>query len=171
MNEELKEKLKSVLADNGIDEGIQDKILVELEGEPKEEEPPVSDLPPVEEDKGTEALAQDEPLPEEGAVPPLEGEATEVPPELPPEVPPTDVPPVPVFDKEAYDHDMEELRKTNEALLARVDSLEEALRNAGVIEGEKKEQGFGFHKDNAPDKDPVEDGLDGFLARANRKSY
>lgn len=174
MNEELKEKLKSILADHGIDEGTTEQVLVELEEGKAEPKPEEQDQPIIQEENGTEEAIQDEPQPEEGEIPPVEETLPPVPPveEVPPEVPPVEEPPVEQPPLPDYDAKIEELKKTNEALLARVDSLEEALRKAGVIEGETEDEGeFGFHKDNAPAKEPIDDGLDDFFSRANKHSY
>ena len=155
MNEELKLKLKEALLGKGIEEGLIEEAFTEVE-EPKKE--PIEEKPEAE---AVEAEAlEDKPL-------------EDVPPE---EVPPMDVPPVdvppqePQFDHEAMQRDFDELRKTNEALIARVEALEEALKGAGVIEGEKAKP-IGSEKTSAPAKDPLDDGLTSFLTRANKFSY
>lgn len=151
MNEELKLKLKEALLGKGIEEGLIEEAFTEVE-EPKEEEP-------IEEKPEAEAVEaepiEDKPVEE---VPPVE--------EIPEEVPPQE----PQFDYEGMQRDFDELRKTNEALIARVEALEEALKGAGVIEGEKAKP-IGSEKTSAPAKDPLDDGLTSFLARANKFSY
>lgn len=169
MNEELKEKLKLVLKDHGIDEETTVDVLAELEAEPKGEgeEEAVDTV----QQEGEETAAPEEATtPEEGEVPTEEGQAVETPEPQPTEEqlpPPAE--PQPGFDPTAYDAKIEELQKANEGLISRIESLEDALRKAGVIEGDQK--GFGFAKEYAPDKDPSDDGLESFLMRANRKSY
>lgn len=145
MNEELKLKLKEALLGKGIEEGLIEEAFTEVE-EPKEE--PIQDKPEAE-------AVEAEPVEDK----PLE------------EVPPVEVPPQePQFDFEGMQRDFDELRKTNEALIARVEALEEALKGAGVIEGEKAKP-IGSEKTSAPAKDPLDDGLTSFLARANKFSY
>ena len=157
MSEELIEKLKSVLIEKGVDEGTSNEILAELDaGEaPIAEEPspaPENETEPVE-----EAVPIEAPNPEEVITGDGEGEVTEA------------VIPQPTFDFEGLQSKLDESNKTIEALLARVESLEEALKNANVIEGEVKP--VGFNKADAPDKEPIDDGLGDFLRRANRHSY
>lgn len=167
MNEELKEKLKIVLQGNGIDEETALKVLAELdtqEEEPKAEEEGQS----VNEGQAVidEAVAMEEPKGEE---------PNEVTPEEPtpapiPEEPPVEEPaPQPQVDFAEYETKLDEQNKTIEALLARVESLEEALKGAGVLEGEVKP--VGYHKPEAPDKDPIGDGLDDFFSRVNRRKF
>ena len=151
MNEELKLKLKEALLGKGIEEGLIEEAFTEVE-EPKEEEP-IEEKPEAE---AVEAEAlEDKPLEE---VPPVEEPPVEVPPQEP------------QFDYEGMLRDFDELKKTNEALIARVEALEEALKGAGVIEGEKAKP-IGSEKTSAPGKDPLDDGLTSFLARANKFSY
>lgn len=150
MQEELKLKLKEALLGKGIEEGLIEEAFTEVE-EPKEE--PIQEKPEAE---AVEAEAlEDKPLEE---VPPVE--------EPPAEIPPQE----PQFDYEGMQRDFDELRKTNEALIARVEALEEALKGAGVIEGEKAKP-IGSEKTSAPAKDPLDDGLTSFLTRANKFSY
>lgn len=170
MNEELKEKLKLVLKDHGIDEETTVDVLAELDAEPKGEGENGA-VETVQQEGGETAAPEEETTPEEGQVPTEEGQTVEPPAPQPTEEqlpPPTE--PQPGFDPTAYDAKIEELQKANEGLISRIESLEDALRKAGVIEGEKR--GFGFAKEYAPDKDPdADDGLESFLSRANRKSY
>lgn len=169
MNEELKEKLKLVLKDHGIDEETTVDVLAELDAEPKGEgeEEAVDTIP---QEDGQTPAPEEGTTPEEGQVPPEDGQVAEPPAPQPAEgqLPPPPEP-QPGFDPTAYDTKIEELQKANEGLISRIESLEDALRKAGVIEGDQK--GFGFAKEYAPDKDPADDGLESFLMRANRKSY
>ena len=168
---DLLEKLKAILAEKGIDEEIQTEILAELDGKPEEQ-------------------TEGEAVPSETEVQPTpEGEEGE-PKEETEVAPPVEEPPVPVeepaetLEEEALPEadplaelkgqlddvngKYEEAQKTIEALLARVDSLEEALRASGVIEGEKPVS-YGVDKPTAPANDPIDDGLDDFFRKANRK--
>ena len=167
MNEELKEKLKLVLQGNGIDEETALKVLAELdtqEEEPKAEEEGQS--APEGQAVIDEAVAMEEPKGEE---------PNEVTPEEPtpapiPEEPVVEEPaPQPQFDFADYENKLDEQNKTIEALLARVESLEEALKGAGVLEGQTSP--VGYHKPEARDKDPIGDGLDDFFSRVNRKKF
>lgn len=150
MNEELKLKLKEALLGKGIEEGLIEEAFTEVE-EPKEE--PIEDKPEAEAVE-TEPI-EDKPVEE---IPPVEEPPVEIPPQEP------------QFDFEGMQRDFDELRKTNEALIARVEALEEALKGAGVIEGEKAKP-IGSEKTSAPAKDPLDDGLASFLTRANKYSY
>ena len=167
MNEELKEKLKLVLQGNGIDEETALKVLAELdtqEEEPKAEEEGQS--APEGQAVKDEAVAMEEPKGEE---------PNEVTPEEPtpapiPEEPVVEEPaPQPQVDFADYENKLEEQNKTIEALLARVESLEEALKGAGVLEGQVSP--VGYHKPEARDKEPIGDGLDDFFSRVNRRKF
>ena len=168
MNERLEKKLKKILAKAGLDEDQIDGIVEEVEsavaeevvpeeGNPDEttEVPPVEDepvvtepapeevppeaaaeeVPPVEEVPPTDgniAAALDELAAQEGAVPP----ESEVPPEA---VPPQEV--IPQADPteiQKLSDDLAEAHKTIEGLVARIDSLEEALKASGVISNDSK---------------------------------
>ena len=167
MNEELKEKLKLVLQGNGIDEETALKVLAELdtqEEEPKAEEEGQS--APEEQAVTDEAVAMEEPKGEE----PNEVTPEETTPAPIPETQPVEeTTPQPQVDFADYDNKIEEQNKTIEALLARVESLEEALKGAGVLEGQVSP--VGYHKPEARDKEPIGDGLDDFFSRVNRKKF
>lgn len=167
MNEELKEKLKLVLQGNGIDEETALKVLAELdtqEEEPKAEEEGQS--APEGQAVKDEAVAMEEPKDEE----PNEVTPEETTPAPIPETQPVEeTTPQPQVDFADYDNKIEEQNKTIEALLARVESLEEALKGAGVLEGQVSP--VGYHKPEARDKEPIGDGLDDFFSRVNRKKF
>lgn len=167
MNEELKEKLKLVLQGNGIDEETALKVLAELdtqEEEPKAEEEGQS--APEGQAVKDEAVAMEEPKDEE----PNEVTPEETTPAPIPETQPVEeTTPQPQVDFADYDNKLEEQNKTIEALLARVESLEEALKGAGVLEGQVSP--VGYHKPEARDKEPIGDGLDDFFSRVNRKKF
>lgn len=184
---ELIEKLKSILEEKGVDEETAKAILAELEeaeDKPEEESPAV----PLEGEPEGEAIDQEAQEPEEGDAPAIEaeakpeGEEAPIPEPLPegtaditaevaaepiPEPEPAPIP-QPDPEKEQLRTDLDELKKANEGLLARVDSLEEALRSAGVIEGEKPEK-VGFTNPGAPANDPDDTDFSEFLRMANRK--
>lgn len=156
-NERLARKLAKLLVKVGLNEDkaaeIVDEVAVELaeEGSPEVNDPvppegdPIPPIPPEEEPSGDPippepgpAPIEEEPEPEGEPVPPLppEGAIPQEPtPELPPEVP---QPPIPTIDPsivEGLKGELEEQKKANEGLLARVDSLEQALKAAGILEG------------------------------------
>lgn len=170
MFEKLKEKLKEIFADKGIDEETQEEVLAEVDKVEEQPKPEDESQPEVLEENAVEAeqveeMPKEEPevaLPEEA---PAEPVVEEIPQELPQEMP------QPSFDFEGLKADLDETKKTNDALLARIESLEEALRSAGVIEGEKPQKPYGVDKPSAPGKDPLDDGLDDFFRKANRKSF
>lgn len=168
MNEELKEKLKLVLQGNGIDEETALKVLAELdtqEEEPKAEEEGQSE--PEEQAVKDEAVAMEEPKGEEpNEVTPEETTPAPIPEE---QQPVEETTPQPQVDFADYENKLEEQNKTIEALLARVESLEEALKGAGVLEGQVSP--VGYHKPEARDKEPIGDGLDDFFSRVNRKKF
>lgn len=173
MFEKLKEKLKKIFAEKGIDEGTTEEVLVELDREEEEPKPEEQEPAPIQEENAVEADKVEEmPKPEEGEeVLPEEAPAEAVPlPEEPAEEP-QEIVEEPQFDYEGMKAELEEYKKTVDALLARTESLEEALRAGGVIEGDKPEKGYGVDKPSAPAKDPVGDGLDEFFRQANRKSF
>lgn len=171
MFEKLKEKLKKIFAEKGIDEGTTEEVLVELDREEEEPKPEEQEPAPIQEETTVEAESQEEPKEEPEAVLPDEAQAEAVPlPEEPAEEP-QEIVEEPQFDYEGMKADLDEYKKTVDALLARTESLEEALRAGGVIEGEKPEKGYGVDKPSAPAKDPVGDGLDEFFRQANRKSF
>ena len=167
---DLLSKLKAILAEKGIDEEIQTEILAELDGKP-EEQPEGEAVPSEAEEQPTPEGEEGEPKEETEEAPPVDEppvpveEPTE---ELPPELPEAD----PLAELKGQLDDMngkyEEAQKTIEALLARVDSLAEALRASGVIEGEKPEVPYGVDKPTAPSKE-VDDDIDDFFRQANRK--
>jgi hypothetical protein len=174
MNEELMEKLIAILGEKGIDEATTKEIVVELAEKPEEGENPEETEPKeAEEAKEKDPEEKVEAKPEEGEAPKEEtpdqspAPAEEVPPEQP-EAPQIDIEAI----SKAFDEmsaKVEEMGKANEALLNRIGSLEDALKQAGVIEGGVAE--FGYDSPKAPANDPSGDGLDGFLAQVNRRSY
>lgn len=169
---DLLEKLKAILAEKGIDEEIQTEILAELGGEP-EGQPEGEAVPNETEVQPTPEGEEGEPKENPEVAPPVEEPSAPVEQpaeELPPEEPLPEADPLADL-KGQYDDlngKYEESQKTIEALLARVDSLEEALRASGVIEGEKPVT-YGVDKPTAPANDPIDDGLDDFFRKANRK--
>lgn len=168
MNERLAKKLKKILAKAGLTEEEIGKIVdeveeavteevVEEEGNPEEaplppseevvEETPIVEEAPIEEVAPTEEVApiQEEVAPEtdgniESALAELAAQEGDVPPQV--DVPPTPVEPLaPQIDPSQVQelvNQLGEANKTIEALTTRVDSLEEALKSAGVITSDSK---------------------------------
>ena len=152
--ETLLNALRETLAKLGLDEQAIEAALQEAVAKAEGEEnpspdgdplpnPPEGDVPPLPPDVPVDDVPSDVPpsadLPTDD-VPPTEGEP--VPPTDP--VPPVepDVPAVPPFDPtplleqvNALQGQLDEYKKANEGLLARVQSLEDSLKAAGVIDG------------------------------------
>lgn len=151
MNERLEKKLRKILSKAGLNE---DKIneLVDQVKEDKAEEvsengdnPDGASVSPNENENvapsGDEEDVSTDPMQEAtpDVVPPTPPMETPQPSDVVPEdqaIPPTA--PVPTIDPNQFAQlmtDYQEMKKANEGLLARVESLESALREAGVISG------------------------------------
>ena len=174
MFEKLKEKLRKIFAEKGIDEGTAEEVLVELD-EGEETEPQEVDPAPIPEEPTEEVADQDTPKPEEGeeALPEEEPAPESVP--LPEEAP-VEEPQEPIVEQSNSDYEtlkseLGEYKKTVDAMLARIESLEEALRAGGVIESGNSDYAYGVDKASAPAKNPTDAGLDSLLRRINRKSF
>ena len=186
------EKLKESLKANGVDEETIAKVLADLEekpegkdeennepqgeGKPEEGEPTPNpdEVPPQDTpSENNEGDPQEEgELPPDGEVPPTPN-PEELPPEVPPQdVPPTpeeptpEVPPVPPFDPTELIGKVDELGKTIEGLLARIGSLEDALKGAGVLE-KPDEENIGFENQGLPGTSSV--GADSAMVSALNK--
>lgn len=175
---DLLEKLTLILSKKGVDEEIIKESLAELgEGEkPKPTEAdPVEEENPVE-PKETQAEAQGE----KPADKPTEEDAP-----APTDAPAEDVVPVEeankaiegavqeaTAEKEAENEELKaqlgELSKTIDAVLKRCESLEEALKKAGVLDGDPKDF-YGVDKPTAPSRDGDESDLGSFLAEVNSR--
>ena len=149
--EKLLNALRETLAQLGLDEQAINAALEEAvakattEDNPSEGDPALppaeGDVPPLTPEVPVDEVPSDVPpsadLPTDD-VPPAEGDVVPpeevVPPVAPaePAVPPFD--PTPILEQmTSLQGELEEYKKANEGLLARVQSLEEALKNAGVI--------------------------------------
>jgi hypothetical protein len=176
---DLLEKLTMILSKKGVDEEIIKESLAEL-GEGEEPKPteadPAEEEKPVEK-KETQAEAQQGEEPEDK---PTEKDAP-----APTEAPAEDVVPVEeankaiegavqeaTAEKEAENEELkahlDELSKTIEAVLKRCESLEEALKKAGVLDGDPKDF-YGVDKATAPSRDGDESDLGSFLAEVNSR--
>ena len=158
------EKLISLLKENGVEDEITEKIVAELKpAEAPEAEEPKEELPeePVIEEKEApkEEEAEAKPTEEEAKAEPAdtdeldEGEHIEL--------------------HEDHKEEVDDLKKSLdehkaviEGLLARVQSLEEALEKAGVLEEMKP---VGVDKALAEHRDHEEGGLEDFLGKINRR--
>lgn len=173
--EKLLNALRETLAQLGLDEQAIDAALEEAMAKASAEEDPApaSDpevpsqeggVPPTEPEVPVEEVPSEVPsadLPTD-EVPPTEGEP--VPPEevVPPVEP--EVPPVPPFDPtpileqvNALQGQLDEYKKANEGLLARVQSLEEALKSAGVISEGNPVNEVGDERPSAAPQSPTDD--------------
>lgn len=156
------EKLISLLKENGVEDEVTEKIVAELKPvdgikeEPKEE---LKEEVKEEKEAPKEEEAEAKPTEEEAKAEPAdteeldEGEHIEL--------------------HEDHHEEAEELKKSLEehkavieGLLARVQSLEEALEKAGVLEEEKP---VGVDKALAEHRDHEESGLQDFLGKINRR--
>lgn len=198
--EKLKETLKANgVEEEKIDKIIADlaeENKPDQEGNEKVEETQVDgkteeEVPPAPTDEVTPVEVPDEPNegnPNEEGVEPQEGEVPPVPPvdgELPPqEVPPTDVPPVedvppvPQFDPTELLGKIDELNgkvveyeKTIEGLVSRIESLEGALKTAGVLETNDNENDVGIDEARIPgsSSNGADSAFASALAKLNRK--
>lgn len=190
------EKLRETLSANGIDEDTIAKIIDDLEkednddkesddnpddGKTVDEVPPSTNeevsednvVPPVEEDG---APIEEGAVPPEADLPPVPQEEVVPPAEEPPVPPQEEVPPAPVppaFNPDELIAKYEELKAANDGLLARVDSLEQALKDVGVLDKSDAEE-VGIDDQRIPPSgsngavDAFDDALD-FLN--NRKHY
>lgn len=186
------EKLLAILAEMGVEQEKLDAAVAALSEEeapvePAEgegEEPSTTDEPPVEEEPApaeetpVEENPVDVPNPEEH--PPVEEEAV-VPPEeeLPPaaEEIPAEKPPVPelppVVSLEEFNQvksELEELKKAHEGLKANYEAMFEALKSAGVVDGNQV-SAVGQDEPSAPGRNNVDTTMDDILAEINRKAY
>ena len=182
------ETAAKVIAD--MEKPEDEKTEVEDEGKSEEEVPPSS-----EDDKGEdESNGDDEDganeegeLPPEEDVPPVPQEelpSVEIPQEmpveepapqeLPPEVPPVEeqpLPPTPGFDPTEMLGKLDEYKATIDGLLARVDSLEQALKQVGVLDESDGEE-VGVDNPNVPPSNPgAVDEFDDALAVLNGKKH
>lgn len=162
LNERLERKLTKILAKLGLDDDKIDEIVDEVleatseEVTPEGGNPEETPIPP-----SVEEVVAEEPAPQEEEPQELPPETPNV--EVAPEGPtpgsiedavaglvpesapeevvaptPDQVPPTPNFEDPRVNdllNEITELKKANEGLVARVGSLEDALKNAGVIEG------------------------------------
>lgn len=186
MNEKLKKKLQKLLSKAGLDEDKIEKVLAEVEN-PNEDtdkgEEETVETAPVVEGEG-EPAPVDEPLPDNV------DENAEPQPEVPQamaDVPPTEEQPMPqppveetpVQEEQPVpvpqpDGQMQELLKANEelkgaldGLMNRINALEQALKDGGIMEDSNGED-VGVDKPNAPANNPVDDPMTEVLAQLNR---
>jgi hypothetical protein len=120
-------------------------------------------------------------VPQEGEVPPVPPVDGELPVDevQPTDVPPTDeVPPVPPFDPTELLGKIDELtgklgeyEKTIEGLVKRTESLEEALKTAGVLETSDNENNVGIDEPRIPGSSSVgaDSAFTSALAKLNKK--
>ena len=187
--DKLLDALRETLAKLGLDESAIDAALQEaiakaegseenpVEGDPAPA-PTEGDVPP------TDIPPSDVPTEGEGDVAPSDepNPADVVPPEG--DVPPVDVPvepepapaPIPPFDPAplleqitALQGALDEEKKANEGLSARVQALEEALKKAGVIDGSSPIAEVGDGMPGAAPTNPTEDVFSNVLAEINGK--
>ncbi len=183
--EKLIEALRETLAKLGLDEEAINAALEEAmaKAESEENPAPASDpdvptedvvVPPETPSEPAEEGASDVPSadlpPVEDAVPP---EAQDVPPEE--VVPPADPAPAPApvdptdLIKQIGDltGQLAEYKKANDGLMARVQSLEEALKKAGVIDGSEPTTTVGDELPSSAPQNPTDDVFSDVLREMN----
>lgn len=184
------EKLIAVLLAGGVDQAlIDDAISAATNGEAapadvesgNDEEPvPEAPIPEGEEPVPPEPQAEEvigEPAPE-GEVPPEtdsvpneeEGAVPPLPPEepVPVEEPGPEVPPAMPAEVAELINRVEEMEKANEALKKIVESLQEALKNSGVIEND--DSSVGLDNPSAPSNTTDVDAMADVVAELNKRS-
>lgn len=166
MNEELLTQLREILQKNGVEEEKIEATIEELAGEPEKEEP-VEEIVEEEHEEPVEEVVDEMP------VDPVEEEAVvdEV------ATKPTEVVEEPVVEQPAIDEELkarldeawgeiEEMKKANEGLLARISALEEALANAGVIDKTLTTSNDTLGRtEEAPSNEDLGNPMDNFLAK------
>ena len=120
-------------------------------------------VPPVPEVPQDEVPVEEPPVEE----PPVEEVPAEEPPVPGPELPPQFVS---IEEFAEVKNELAEQKKANEGLLARVGSLEQALKDAGVIDG-SVDSSVGIDDPSAPGATNVDTTLDDVLRDINRKGY
>lgn len=170
MNEELLNQLREVLKKNGVEEEKIEATLTELEGA-TEEEVPADEVveEPIEEpvDEVVDEMPV-EPVDEEAVVEEVATEPTEEVVEEPVVEEPQIEEEVKVRLDEAWG-EIEELKKANDGLLARISALEEALANAGVIDKSLDTSNDLPGKSiEAPSNEDLGNPMDNFLARVRK---
>lgn len=173
MNEELLNELRAILQKNGVEEEKIEATLEELSGEPVKEEP-VEEVVEEEHEEPVEDSVDEMPVEledEEAVVDEVVDEPTE-PVEEPVVEEPIEQPAIDEELKVRLDEawgEIEELKKANDGLLARISALEEALANAGVIDKtlETSNETLG-RSEEAPSNEDLGNPMDNFLARVRK---
>lgn len=179
--DKLIEKLIGALSKLGLEESVINGVIAEVTAPdaPTEEVPPSGDpdlppsddvVPPTEDVPPTEE--EDGKLPPSDVPPAEETQEAPNPQEVPNDVPPAA--PVPPFDPTDLINSINELKgqndelaKANEGLIARVNSLEEALKNAGVIDGTNPTTQVGDPLPTAAPQSPTDDVFSSVLSELN----
>ena len=152
---DLFKELEAILAEKGVDEETTKAVLAELQAGEAEKEEPAESEPNPEEGEAAEAeegqaKGAEEKQPEATDASEAEAERTEPEPEpeQPKEAEAEEGAQEAVAEAEAKAEESkaeaEEYKKALEALTAKVESLEQALADAGVLA--KKERGYGLDK-------------------------
>ena len=184
--EKLIEALRETLAKLGLDEGAIEAALQEAVDKASAEEDPQPSGDPVPPTDASDVppLPPEEPVDETPSVVPpsadLPVEEAQVPPteeEVPPtgDVPPAEPAPVaPPFDPTALlnqvttlQSQLDEQIKANNGLVERVQALEDALKKAGVIDGNNPTTTVGDELPSAAPQNPTEDVLGSVLSELN----
>lgn len=185
--DKLIQALTEILASVGLDAETIDAVVGKLsaiaedesdeentvEVAPTTDEPTTDEVPPLPPeptDEGNGETQSDEPSPDEveatEEVPPVPTEEV-TPVEPTPDVVPPVEEPQPPFDPSPLLSAIEELQKANEGLIARVESLEEALRVAGVLDGENPATQVGDPNPSQTPQNPTNDVFNDVLRELN----
>lgn len=186
--EKLIESMRKTLAELGLDEKTIDAAIEKAVTDAQSEEDPQPSGDPVPPTDPTDGLPvppvpPGEEVPGEGQSPdpsavenPVESEGDPIPPQdVPPVGEPNTAPtPVPPFDPteliakvDEVTQANEELKKANDGLLQRVASLEEALKAAGVIDGNSLAQSVGDENPTTAPQNPTTDVFSDTLRELN----
>lgn len=196
MNERLLEKLRKILGKLGVEEGKIENIIdevanegeeVDVANEPAPEEPTEPTEEPMPEETEGEGVAEDNaPIPEpveespvvEEPQPPVEEPSQDVNPAdlIPNGEPPVEqpmpeepVPPVPSMEDHTQEllGQIDELQKANEGLITRIDALEKALKDSGIMTEEKGGVDVGVDNSRTPSNEEIYDPMPSVLSMIN----
>lgn len=163
----IKAATEEIMSKAGESESSEE-VATDVDNPPAE--PAEQEVPPTEPEAsaGPQEVIPPEGEPSSDTVPPApEGE--QVPPTEEPALPP--VPEVPQFDPTELLAKLDELSKANEGLMSRVQSLEDALKKAGVVDESSQSQ-VGDDTPNVPGEPSDTDILNEQLKFMNgRKQY
>ena len=165
--EETQEKPEEVASPEGdgksedeVPEPV-DPLAPESEGDeevPPTSEPPAEEVPPVEDTPLPEGMDRVDPSQIGNEVPPVPNTDEPVPNPVTPDTPNVD-----------YEQKIKEQNDLIEAQKVRIDSLEEALKKAGILTDSGETNQVGVDDNQAPANDPLDDPVERVLKEINGK--